>query len=202
MDSPIGASIPLSAPPCAMPHVDSAPPRQSDAEWFAQEIQPLEASLRIYLRGRFPTLRDTDDLVQETFSRILRARAKGAVTSPKSMLFTIARNLAFDHFRHDAVVTIEALPDLSRLPVLDDRPGAAESLSREQEIELLREAVASLPTRCRRIVTLRKLYGLSYDEIGKKLGISINTVNSQVSTAIERCRAYLMSKGVTGERET
>lgn len=175
--------------------------RLSDAEWFRQEILPLESSLRIYLRGRFPTIHDIDDLVQESFSRIIRARTAGEVKSPKSMLFTIARNIAFDHFRHNSVVTIESLPDLSSLSVLDDRPGAPESVSREQEIEILKEAVASLPARCRRVITLRKLYGLSYAEIGQHLGISINTVNTQVCTGIERCRAYLQAKGVTGEHE-
>ena len=47
----------------------------SDQErWFAEEIQPHEPALRAYLRSRFPEVRDVDDLVQESFTRVLQSR--------------------------------------------------------------------------------------------------------------------------------
>ena len=52
-----------------------SPPPDSD-RWFAAEVQPHEAMLRAWLRARFPTLGDTDDLVQETYSRVLQLRAR------------------------------------------------------------------------------------------------------------------------------
>jgi len=38
-------------------------------------VQPHETALRAFLVARFPALTDVDDLVQETFSRVLRAQA-------------------------------------------------------------------------------------------------------------------------------
>ena len=55
------------------------PSRSEQADWFAAEVQPHESSLRAWLRGRFPTLTDVDDLVQEAYARLLRAQASGKV---------------------------------------------------------------------------------------------------------------------------
>lgn len=64
------------------------------ARWFAEEVQPHESSLRSYLRRVFPRLPDIDDLVQESYARLIRARAAGKVSFAKAFLFTTARNAA------------------------------------------------------------------------------------------------------------
>ena len=46
--------------------------------------------IRQYLRDRFPALHDVDDLVQEAYARVLRARAAGRVIHPKAYLFATA----------------------------------------------------------------------------------------------------------------
>lgn len=42
------------------------------ARWFSEHVQPHEPALRAYLSMRFPSLPDHDDLVQETYARLLR----------------------------------------------------------------------------------------------------------------------------------
>lgn len=42
------------------------------ARWFSEHVQPHEPALRAYLSKRFPSLPDHDDLVQETYARLLR----------------------------------------------------------------------------------------------------------------------------------
>ena len=64
------------------------------------------------------------------------------------------------------------------LSVLGEDDGIPESVARNQELELLTQAIQSLPDRCRRIFTLRKVYGLSQADIAQRLGISENTVSA------------------------
>jgi RNA polymerase sigma-70 factor (ECF subfamily) len=69
----------------------SSPPIEHTASgelfrWFAEEIQPHEPALRAYLHGRFPTLRDLDDIVQDTYARLLRAKESGSIRHPKALL--------------------------------------------------------------------------------------------------------------------
>jgi DNA-directed RNA polymerase specialized sigma24 family protein len=77
----------------------SAPPTiplsDDDHRWFSDHVQPHDAALRAWLRGRFPTLGDTDDLVQETYTRVLQLRARDPLRehAVKPLLFTTARHL-------------------------------------------------------------------------------------------------------------
>eukprot|EP01031_Cornospumella_fuschlensis_P049485 gene49485-60587_t len=140
-------------------------PKSEQARWFAEEVQPHESSLRSYLRGLFPSLPDIDDLVQDAYARLLRAKEAGRVRYVKAFLFTTARNVALDAFRRRKVVSFESVADMAELSVIEDRPGVAETVSRQQELELLAQAVRTLPDRCRQVLTLRLLYARSHQEI-------------------------------------
>ena len=60
--------------------------------------------LRSWMRSLFPTLPDMDDLVQESYLRLLRAKEAGRVRYAKAFLFTTARHIALDFFRRRQVV--------------------------------------------------------------------------------------------------
>lgn len=175
------------------------PPQNTEqARWFSEEVQPHEPALRAFLSRHFPTVQDIDDLVQESYARLIRAKDNGAIAEPRAYLFTTARNAAFDLFRRKRIVSIEDIGESGRLSVVDERPDAAESASHAQEVELLIEAMRALPQRCQEVLTLRKLHGLSYREIGIRLGISEKTVNAQLAIGVVRCRQYLAARGVKG----
>jgi len=164
--------------------------------WFEEEVQPHEASLRSYLRGRFPFLPDIDDYVQESYVRLIRAKEKGRISYVKAFLFTTARNVALDFFRRNKVVSIDQVADMETLHVIDDSPGVAEMVSKQQELEMLADAVKGLPHRCRQVLTLRLLYGLSHKEIGADLGISTHTVKAQLAKGMRRCADYFAERGL------
>ncbi len=174
------------------------PPQDPEtARWFADEVQPHESELRAYLRAKFSSHLDIDDLVQETYARLLQAREQTPLRSPKAYLFTTARNAAFDFFRRRKIAAIDGMAELELLPVFEDRPGVAEAACHDQELQILAEAIQALPERCRRVLTLRKLHGLSHREIAEKLGIAENTVNAQVAIGVLRLADYLRARGVT-----
>lgn len=169
--------------------------RSEDARWFAREVQPHEGALRCWLRKRFPTLHDRDDIVQESYVRLIRAKEKGWAGYAKAYLFATARNFALDLFRRSRAVEIERVPDLESLSVLDHRAGIEESVSRQQELEMLADAVRALPERCRQVLTLRLAYGLSHKEIAAELHISAHTVKAQLAKGMRRCAEYFDRKG-------
>ena len=170
------------------------------AKWFVAEVQPHEPELRAYLRRSFPSLADIDDLIQETYARLVRARQAGRVKEARPYLFVTARNAALDVFRRSRILSITGLAEIERLPVVEDRPAAGEALARAQEIEILRDAIAALPARCRQVFTLCKLYGRSHREVAQQLRISEHTVNAQIALGVVRCRNYLRGRGVVKDR--
>ena len=178
--------------PSLMPDAEYSP-------WFAEHVQPHEPMLRAWLRDRFPDEPDVDDIVQETYYRLLQAREKGGVSAVKAFLFATARNLTIDRLRHRQVMRSESLVDHFESSVLDGQDAIPEIVARNQELEMLTEAIQSLPDRCREIFTLRKVYGLSQREIAKQLGLSENTVTAQITIGAKKCMAFL--QWIRRERE-
>jgi len=171
-------------------------PPSDQARWFAEEVQPHESALRAYLQARFPTLGDHDDIVQDTYTRLLSAKANGGVRYPKAFLFTAARNAAFDLFRRRGAKPTEAVTDLAELTVLEDRPGVGEQIDQSYELEVLADAVRALPDRCRQVMMLRYLDGLAYKEIALQLGISAETVKVHMAKGMRRCAAFFADRGL------
>jgi RNA polymerase sigma factor (sigma-70 family) len=179
-----------------MPRSVVSLPQPEHTRWFLEQVQPHERSLRAYLRSLFPSLPDIDDLVQESYARLIRAREAGRVSYVKAFLFTTARNAALDLFRRRKVVAIDGVANLEELSVLEDVPDAAEAVNKQQELELLSAAIRTLPDRCRQVLTLRLLYALSHKEIAAELRISEHTVKAQLAKGMRRCADYFAERGL------
>jgi RNA polymerase sigma factor (sigma-70 family) len=173
-----------------------SPENPESARWFAEEVQPHAGELRAWLRGRYPALADPDNLAQESLTRVWQAHQAGPVRSPKALLFTTARHLALDELRRRQIVTFEPVAEIADLPVYEDNPTAADTAARNQELEILTKAIQSLPDRCRQVLTLRKIYGLSQKEIAARLGIAEHTVEAQVATGMRKCAVFLARFGL------
>ena len=174
------------------------PPNPDHARWFAEEVHPHEASLRSYVRRSFPALRDVDDVVQESYLRILRARARQPIQSAKAFLFTIARRLALDDIRRKRIAPMDSVGNAVDVVDSHAQSGVRESASRQEKVDLLAEAIAALPGRCREITLLRKVKGMCQRDVAKLLGLSERTVEVQVARGVKRCKEYLRVRGVQG----
>ncbi len=152
-----------------------------------------EGALRACLYRYTRNSSDVDELVQETYARLLQAAAHidPQLRSVRAFALTVARNLACDHLRHQQLTPIDLVADFEALNVLDEGRQVEEIVNGDQELALLRAAMAALPARCRLVFTLRKVYGYSQREIALRLGISENTVEQHLSRAARRCRASL-----------
>lgn len=160
-------------------------------EWFRTHLHPHEPMLRAWLKSRYPSRNDIDDVIQEAYIRVLKAQNEGKVKSPKAFLFATARNRITDLARREKVVPIkEILTENTNSNVIDTEPDGFENLARNQELEILTKAVQQLPPRCRQIFILRKVYGVSQKEIAKKLGLSVNTVSAQLAIGLRKCANY------------
>ena len=178
------------------PQLQFMPRRETEqSRWFVDSVLPHEAGLRRWIKARFSAIREVDDLIQETYSRILKANESGPVPNPQAFLFVVSRNLAINRLQR---MNHEYPPEAVGLDphvLVDEMAGPFESAALQDEIDDLVCAFQSLPERCRQVMTLRKIYGLSQKEIAEKLGISVHTVEAQVGIGLRKCRAFFHRRG-------
>jgi len=182
--------------------VSLAPKEQiSDAEqtrWFAEEVHPHSGHLRAYIRSVFPSLQDVDDVVQESYLRIWKARLTRPIHSSKAFLFQIARHLAIDVIRSRRINSTEYSEGFAALSVLESGPDAATSLTKKEKIELLSEALASLPPRIREVIFMRKFQQIPQRDVAATLGVSERTIEANLAKGMRLCERFLRKRGIKG----
>ncbi len=130
------------------------------------------------------------DAMQDTWLKLARVEAIGAVRSPSHYLFSIALNAARDRLHADgrylSAIEIESLLDL-----VDATPDPARVAEARSDLRALEAALVELSPRRRDILLAARLDGLPRQEIAKRLGISLRLVEKELHLAQEYCLARL-----------
>jgi RNA polymerase sigma factor (sigma-70 family) len=175
---------------------------ESSDDRYLLEALEFESVLRACLRRYVKTPADVDELLQETYTRLLLAGrdSKRDILSVRAFALGIARHVALDWLRHQEVIPIERVTDLEALSDLNEGEQVEAIVSLDQEIDRLAQAVQGLPDRCRDVFVLRKVYGYNQKEIAAKLKISENTVEQHLTKAVRCCAAVLFEQSSGVER--
>jgi len=168
------------------------PPNEftADPNWFEENLQPHEPMLRAWLRSQFSDRNEIDDTIHDAYIRVLQTHAEKPICSPKAFLFATAHNCALMRIRKSKVRREISLADFELSDILVDKENITQAIARSEELEFLTQAIQSLPQRCRQIITLRKIYGISQRAIAKQLDISESTVETQGTIGIKKLSAY------------
>lgn len=132
-----------------------------------------------------------EEMVQDLFLHIWDRRAewepKGTV---RAYLYTAVRNKAFNHLkRAQFSVALDQEPDVFCHPPAD---GPDLALYSKQLTVLATKAIGELPERRRLIFLLSRRHEMTYAEIADMLNISVKTVETQMSRALQHLRDRLL----------
>jgi len=182
---------------------DAAMERYAAGDDAAFEIvyDALADRLSAYLRRQVRDPHRRDDLLQETFLRMHRARGTFVMGAPVlPWAFAIARRLVVDQARRDRrspqlVADIE--PVLERPTRVGDRP--EEVVEARESARRLAGALARLPDSQRIAFELLKQDGLALAEAATVLGTTVSAVKLRAHRAYEALRAAL-GRGFAGVR--
>jgi len=176
---------------------------KNEERYLVQALE-FESVLRACLYRYTRNASDVEELLQETYARLLTAGASNEpeVRSVRAFSLTVARNVAFDWLRHKQVVPIELVADMEAMDILDEREQVDAIVNSHQELMMLVKAVQQLPERCRQVFTLRKVYGYSQKEIAARMNISENTVEQQLIKAARHCAQALFDQPVAERQGT
>lgn len=159
--------------------------RKGDAGAFKELYEAYQKPLANFLFRMCWNRALVDDLVQEVFLRVWRAREQYEPTARVSTyLFRIASNLWINHAEKKRE---SVLGDADR-----ESGGAPEEpLERSEVQQAVKRAVDALPEGERLCLVLSEYNGLKYAEISEVLGIPVGTVKSRIFSAVQRLKVSL-----------
>jgi RNA polymerase sigma-70 factor (ECF subfamily) len=193
--------------------------RAGDQDAFQELVEPYRYQLQVHCYRMLGSFREAEDLVQETFLRAWRARARfEGRTSFRNWLYHIATNVCLStlasnsrsrrllphdvspaaatfeppHRQADAEISwLEPYPDAALPDVADDAPGPEARYEMLESVHLaFVAAIQQLPPRQRAVLLLRDVLGWSATETAELLESSVASVNS----ALQRARASVEAR--------
>ena len=188
--------------------------KEDDAMAFTALVESYQPRLLRVLKHIVGSDAVAEDLVQDVFLRVWRARKNYSPTAKFSTwLFHIAHNVASNSLRvrkrkkEYQVSSNEAVDSanfsLEQLAMASTGVMPVRKLDKAERAEMVRTAVEALNDRQRMALLLSKFEGLSYQEIADAMGLSIQAVKSLLSRARVNLKnllqPYLHSGAIPGE---
>ncbi len=162
------------------------PGRKLDRGGFETLFREYFPPLISFAMKFLPDEDDAREVVHQVFINLWERREEIDLSVPlKSYLFTSVHNRSLNVIRSRKKFSDSEIPDV------------AGEWDVEKEIETMeleariKEAIGTLPDKCREIFLLNRYEGFKYQEIADQLGISVKTVENQMSKALKVLREKL-----------
>ena len=176
--------------------------RDDNAQAFEELVRRYQGRLLAIFQNMLGSREQAEDLVQEVFLRVFRARHSYVPEAKFSTwLFTIAHNVAKNAKRtkarrREVTVVGDESGSMSANPLEQMAQAASgllptRQLDRLERAEMVRLAMETLNERQRLAVLLSKFEGMSYADIGAAMGLSTPAIKSLLTRARNNLRVVL-----------
>ncbi len=164
--------------------------REGDDGACGQLYTRYRGRIGAYVRGMVGDQQRAEDIAQEVFiSALRRLRGTDQPIAFKPWIYEIAKNACIDEFRRHQRLREVPLGDDAREPsaaLYSRAPMPHEAVQSKQRLEDLRGAFRSLSDNHHQVIVMRELEGMSYAQIGDRLGMSKPMVESTLFRARRR----------------
>ncbi|MDX5321475.1 MAG: RNA polymerase sigma-70 factor, partial [Bacteroidota bacterium] len=142
-----------------------------------------------------PMLKDQDrarDMVQDVFSKLWERREELQITaSIKAYLYMAVRNHCLNVLKKDE--RISWTDDETSLELNSSPVESTYRILQEKDLQgKLKTCLDALPEKCRQVFEMSRFDDMSNKEIAETLGISVKTVENQMTKALHHMRAHLL----------
>ena len=164
--------------------------RQGDVQQFESLFRSSYVSLVRYAKSFVRDHDTAEEIVQDLFFRLWDERDRVKIeTSLNGYLFRAVHNRCLHLLEHRKVI------EKHEREITQEQTGSTENVSELIQYNELQSAVARilerLPERCGKIFCMNRFEGLTYNEIAKKLAVSVKTVEADMGKAIKEFRKAL-----------
>lgn len=165
-------------------------------DWFCREVLPLEPALTRYIRRNWRVADDVFDMLHEVYALALGSAQNGLPDYTQGYVFTIARNLLAQRSRRARVVSFDLVADMERVEPDVDILSTERNMIARDDLRRAQAGIENLPPRCREVVRLRKVEGLTTREAAERLGVGIDAIEQQLTKGMRALADFML--GGTG----
>lgn len=184
----------MSEPAAATDHELMFRTQHGDAVAFEELVRRWQHPIGRMVGHLLGSHAEVDDLCQEVFLRVLRARDRYRATHAFSTwVYQIALNVARDSRRRSARRRQEQLPQTETVSSV---PTPADALAQHETVSAITAAVEMLSDELREVLVLKHFGKLSFSEVAQATGLPLSTVKSRVQAAMKRLRSELIRRGI------
>lgn len=124
------------------------------------------------------------DIRQDIYEAALNGGRQGLPTNTPGYVFTIARNILINRSKRERIVHFEQFSDMESIDLAVDRSATERHLEARDALRRAQQGIDRLPPRCREVVRLRKIEGLSIREAAERMGVGVDTIERQLVLGI------------------
>jgi RNA polymerase sigma-70 factor (ECF subfamily) len=165
------------------------------------QILPHEGAVRAWLRRSQVPADEIDDLIQEAYCNLCDLDTVDHIPQPAAYFFRTVRNLLTDRLRRARIVRIETVAEVDAFPGYTEELSPERIITARNELDRVRRLIRALPGRCRQVIELRKVHGLSQREIGRRLNISESVVENEGVKGMRLLLLALQADGMDGKSD-
>ncbi len=157
----------------------------------------MQSELLRFFRRKLSNKHDAEDSLQELFIIVnkLDESIIEKIEDSRCYIFRIAHNLVIALFKKrlkEARINSE-LRNINDITYTASSPEVIVEV--RQKVELLKEAIASMPQKRRDIFLLYRFGKMTQVQIAEEIGISTKGVEKHIARALEHCRDWLKHRG-------
>ena len=156
-----------------------------------QFVEDSRADLIRFVSSRVANTDDALSIVQESYLKFFQAGYRANSNDARPLLFTIARNILNDHYRHTqkrANLMVVNANQQAEAELPDPRPDLPESLDNSRLLNAVIRVIEQMPPKRQEVFKLSRFEGLKNGEISRQLDISVSMVEKHLAAALKDLR--------------
>ena len=140
-----------------------------------------------FLRKKFGSHHDAEDIVQDTFHNVLRNVELEEIEHPLPYIYKTANNLALNRIRSQN----QHSKYLNSIDIEESGNNLERDIFAHRALEQVQLSIARMPKQCRTTFEMSRFQNKTYSQISEELGISVSTVEKHIIKALNYLRESL-----------
>lgn len=173
----------------------------------ADAPQPTDRLASLYLRYRGDVVEfvrrkfgpgppEAEDVAQAVFLQLASGSSPELIQNPRSFLLKAAQNVVLDYHRRTTRRRDSTAELQHRIGENVSELDPERVVAGEERLRRLVRVLGGLPAQKRQMVLLSRIYGMSCEDIGQRMGMTGEAVQKQIERALRECLAALERNGL------